>query len=79
MNKREEKRALVTLGKRVTYFREEKGYNKTELSIEADLTREQVGRIEQGKTNPTYLTLSRIAIALDVSLLDLLNTSTPAK
>jgi transcriptional regulator with XRE-family HTH domain len=74
-----EKSSLQQLGKRIAFFREEKGLSKSQLGFEAEMDRRQIGRIEAGSTNPTYITLLRISIALDVPLLKLLDISATKK
>lgn len=44
--------------------------------IEGNIDTTNISRIEQGRTNPTLLTLYRIAQALEVPLTDLVKDST---
>ena len=50
-----------------------KGLSQVDLvgRIEGNIDTTNISRIEQGRTNPTLLTLYRIAQALEVSLSDL--------
>jgi predicted transcriptional regulator len=38
-----------------------------------DFERPKLARIEAGNTNPTYFTLSKIIIALEVSMIELID------
>ena len=64
--------ALVALGKRIRFLRLTKGITQTALSIECDMEKATVSRIESGLTNITFLTLLRIGKVLHVSIEELL-------
>ena len=59
--------------KNIQQIRQSKGLSQVDLvgCIEGNIDTTNISRIEQGRTNPTLLTLYRIAQALEVSLLDL--------
>ncbi|MEB3075503.1 helix-turn-helix transcriptional regulator [Capnocytophaga gingivalis] len=62
------------VGRNIQKIRLDKGLSQVDLvgRIEGNIDTTNISRIEQGRTNPTLLTLYRIAQALEVSLLDLL-------
>ncbi len=61
------------VGRNIRQIRLSKGLSQVNLigRIEGNIDTTNISRIEQGRTNPTLLTLYRIAQALEVSLLDL--------
>jgi len=64
---------MVTLAQRVRDFRYSKGWGPDELASRAEISRTALYQIESGKTGlPRAGTLRRIAVALDVSMDDLL-------
>ena len=56
------------VGLRIRELRNAKGMSQFQLSVEADLTKNQVGRIERAERNTSLVTLGRIADALEVPL-----------
>lgn len=71
----EKSEILKKVGKRIQEIRLEKGLTQVELvgRIEGEIDTTNISRIESGRTNPTLLTLYRIAVALEVPLTDLVN------
>ena len=61
------------VGRNIQQIRLGKGLSQVDLvgRIEENIDTTNISRIEQGRTNPTLLTLYRIAQALEVSLSDL--------
>jgi transcriptional regulator with XRE-family HTH domain len=55
----------------VRRLRKDSGATQEHLAYRAGLTIASLARIERGQTNPTWLTVRRIARALDVSLAEL--------
>ena len=53
-----------TVGDRIRSAREKNGWNTTELSIQADVSIEQISRYENGSRMPSLENLIRIADAL---------------
>lgn len=47
-------------------LREERGWTQQQLAARAGIKQPRIAEIERGDANPTLLTLSRLAIALDV-------------
>jgi hypothetical protein len=66
------------VGKNIQQIRQSKGLSQVDLvgRIEGNIDTTNISRIEQGRTNPTLLTLYRIAQALEVPLIDLVRDST---
>ena len=66
------------VGKTIQQIRQSKGLSQVDLvgCIEGNIDTTNISRIEQGRTNPTLLTLYRIAQALEVPLTDLVRDST---
>jgi transcriptional regulator with XRE-family HTH domain len=59
---------LAALLKRL---REERGITQEQLAFDAGLTASALSRIERGLNNPGWMTVRRLAAALDVTLLRL--------
>ena len=61
------------IGTNIRNIRITKGLSQFDLSIkvEGNIDYTNISRIEQGRTNPTLLTLYRISKALDVPLIEL--------
>lgn len=74
MSSMEKLELLKKVGKKVQELRNEKGMKQVDLAakIQGDIDTTNISRIESGRTNPTIYTLYRIAIALEVSLTDLI-------
>lgn len=66
---------LRILGERIRVFREKRGYSQETLGFKACLHRNYISQLELAQKNPTYTTLLKIANALSVSVIDLLNQS----
>lgn len=60
--------ALAALLKRL---REERGITQEQLAFDAGLTASALSRIERGLNNPGWMTVRRLAAALDVTLVGL--------
>ncbi len=57
---------------KIKALREEKGLSQARLAAKARLSREHLARLEAGRHDPTFGTLSRLAKALKVKLAELL-------
>ena len=68
-----EKVLINQLGKRISFFRKEKGLTQAYLSDLAEMEESAVRRIELGKTNPTFKTLLRISKGLEIPLKQLVD------
>jgi len=62
---------LQKLGQRISKLRKERNITQIELSYRCDFDRSNLRRIESGRTNPTSLTLKKIAEGLDVTVNEL--------
>ena len=51
------------------------GISQEELGFRAGVSKQQIGLIERGESSPTIDTLDQIAKALEISLVDLVDTS----
>jgi transcriptional regulator with XRE-family HTH domain len=77
-NLNEEGCVMISLAQRVRDFRYSKGWGPDELASRAEISRTALYQIESGKTGlPRAGTLRRIAVALDVSMDDLLGHADP--
>jgi transcriptional regulator with XRE-family HTH domain len=75
----DEERTVITLAQRVRDFRYCKGWGPDELANRAEISRTALYQIESGKTGlPRAGTLRRIAVALDVSMDELLGNAEPS-
>ncbi|MDN3690779.1 helix-turn-helix transcriptional regulator [Chryseobacterium tructae] len=71
----EKSEILKRVGKRIKELRIQKGISQADLvgKMEGNIDPTNISRIEAGRTNPTVITLYRIAEALDIKLIDILN------
>lgn len=65
---------LLNLGRNVKLRRQKTGLSQEEFSVKARLHRTYISQFEQGRRNPTYTTLVKIAKALGTTLKELLDT-----
>lgn len=66
---------LVALGDAIRRIRVEKGISQEKLALLAEVDRSYVGRVERGDNNVAMLTLARLAKALGISLMDLMEAA----
>lgn len=64
--------ALISLGEGIRLARKAQGISQEKLALVAGVDRSYMGRVERGDNNVAVLTLLKIALALDVSMSDLL-------
>lgn len=57
---------LKEFGKKLKKLRIEKGFSTRQFAYEADIAHSAVLKLESGSTNPSYITLLKIAEALEV-------------
>jgi XRE family transcriptional regulator, regulator of sulfur utilization len=62
----------VRLGKNLKEIREEKGVTQDNIAMSLGVSRGFISKIENGKTNPTLSTMTKIAKALNVTTDELL-------
>jgi len=63
------------VGRNVARIRREKGLTQERLAEISGFSQQYISGLEQGRRNPTIVTLYELAMALDVSHLDLLRPS----
>jgi DNA-binding XRE family transcriptional regulator len=64
---------LQKLGSHIAKKRLEAGLTQSKLAAAIDMDRQNMNRIEKGRTNPTILTLKMIADELKIQVKDLLD------
>lgn len=62
----------VRLGKNLKKIRTDKGISQGDIARSLDVSRGYISNIENGKTNPTLATISRLAKAVNVSIDELM-------
>jgi transcriptional regulator with XRE-family HTH domain len=60
------------LGQRIQEARRVKGWTQEDLAHHANLDFSYINQLENGKRNPSLATIHKIAIALEVSVKDLI-------
>lgn len=60
------------LGKRIIYLRKLKKMSQLDLALDAEINKNYLSDLERGRRNPSLMILNRIAIALDITMSDLL-------
>lgn len=60
------------LGKRIIYLRKLKKLSQLDLALDAEINKNYLSDLERGRRNPSLMILNRIAIALDITMSDLL-------
>lgn len=61
----------VLIGDRIKYFRNQKGLTQTQLAGKVGKDRQYLYKIEKGIVTPNIVTISALAIAMNVSLKDI--------
>ncbi|MCB9497854.1 MAG: helix-turn-helix transcriptional regulator [Erysipelotrichaceae bacterium] len=62
---------LIILGQRIRSYRLAKGWSQEALALAAKINKNYLSDLERGNRNPTFLILSKICHALNISLADL--------
>lgn len=74
--RRENRRALSQMhsivGVRVAYHRSREKLNMTDFGLKVDLSRTRIGELESGSFDFTLTQLQKIAVELDITLIDLI-------
>lgn len=65
------KRTIKRFGKRVKFFREEKGWTQEALADELQVDRSYISSLERGLRNPTLKTATRLAVIFRLTLSEL--------
>jgi transcriptional regulator with XRE-family HTH domain len=63
----------VKVGKQIQKLRELKGLSQQDLAAKCNFEKSNMSRLEAGRVNPTLSTLEKVAISLDVTLVELFN------
>ena len=63
-----------SIGKNILFYRKKKNMTIDELSKKSGVSKSMLSQVEQEKTNPTVVTVWKIARSLDVSINQLLQT-----
>lgn len=59
------------LGMRIRFLRKEKKMSIEDLALEAEINKNYLGDLENGRRNPTIRVLEKIAKALEINLSEL--------
>ncbi len=62
----------IKLGKNLKKIRTKKGISQGDIARALDVSRGYISNIENGKTNPTLATISRLAKAVGISIDELM-------
>ena len=73
--KEKDKKFLKSLGSKIRRARFEKDFSQEELAFRAGLDRTYITGIEKGERNISVITLNKLADALSINILQLLNGS----
>ena len=65
---------ITQIGKNIKRIRLKKGLTQLDLAAACGFEESSIGRLENGKTNPTIKTLVKIATALGTKLADLVKS-----
>ena len=68
MHKQKFENIIKQVGIMILLYRLRNGFSQFSLGVEVQLSTNQVGRIERGETNPTVLTLTKLASTLNVEI-----------
>jgi len=64
--------SLIALGETIRSLRINRGISQEDLAFMASVDRTHVGRVERGDNNVAFLTLKKLADALEVSVAQLM-------
>lgn len=73
LSKKEEQKILNAIGNNIRALRTERGLSQFQLNVDAELSKNQIGRIERGERNVKITTLYKIAQALEVNIGEIIN------
>jgi transcriptional regulator with XRE-family HTH domain len=59
---------ICGLGDRLHELREEKGLSQLDLELQCGINRTEISRIENGLKNIEFMTIVKLAVALDIEL-----------
>lgn len=61
------------IGERIIEFRKKKGWSQSDLARACKKDRQTIEKLENGKVNPTLFSLLEVAMALNISLSELVD------
>jgi len=64
-------KASYQLGMRILYLRKQKGWSQEDLSLEADINKNYICDLENGRRNPSLEIIERLAKAFGISISEL--------
>lgn len=64
-------KAQTQLGMRIRFLRKRLGWSQEDLALEANVNKNYICDLENGRRNPSLDILERIAIALNITLSEL--------
>lgn len=64
----------MNIGEKIKKVREEKGLSQKEVAINLSMNPSQYSKIENGKVDPQFSSIEKIANALGVSIADIVNS-----
>ena len=62
---------LVELGKKIREARKAKGFSQKQFSYASEIEKASLSRIENGKTNISFITLTKICLCLEIAMHEL--------
>jgi transcriptional regulator with XRE-family HTH domain len=62
---------LEQFGKRLKHLRKEKGKTQLDIEVATGINNGDISRIENGKTNIEFITIAKLAEALDIEMFEL--------
>ena len=71
MGERRYKAELKSLGRRIKKIRQDKNLVQLDLEVKAGISRSDISKIENGLKNIEFITIIKIAEALDVEVVEL--------
>ena len=63
--------AREQLGMRIKYLRNQQNWSQEDLALEAEINKNYLSDLENGRRNPSLEILERIAVAFNISLSEL--------
>lgn len=72
MPRKNDHKILTTFGNNLRRHRKAKGYSLRQFAALADIDHAMVDRYERGVTNPSLTTVAKLAEALGIEIIDLL-------
>lgn len=70
-----EKEIIKRIGENIRLLRLDRQLSQFQLNVDANLSKNQIGRIERAENIPNIITLYKIASALQVDITELVSTN----